>query len=126
MSPERFEAARTGARIDANAADVFALGCILAEMRSGRPLVSEPILKEDVGEDTLLLRGYGAVAEQFRRNFACEAIAKNQAQVLTRRLDRALEGATAPLSELLRAMLDVRSEARPTAREVAERLAGLV
>jgi hypothetical protein len=126
MAPERFEATRTGGLAHPNAADVFAIGCMLAEMRSGRPLVAEPITEEDTGEEgALLLRGYRIVAEQFRRSFACEAIAKDASNVLTRRLDGALSGAPEPIETLVRAMLALAPDARPSAREVADRLAAI-
>jgi hypothetical protein len=127
MAPERFEATRAGGLASPNAADVFAIGCVLAEMHSGHPLIGEPITEEDTGErGTLLLRGYRAVAEQFRRNFACEAIAKDASSVLTRRLEHALAGAPRAFVDLVRATLDARPEARPPAREVAERLGALM
>jgi hypothetical protein len=129
MSPERFAFARSGGNLKEApapaASDVFALGCVLAEMCSGNKLVCEPLTEEDCGgAASLALKGYRGLDPAFRRSYACEAIVKNP-PFLSRRIDGALANVDPPLAEIIRAMLHVRGDSRPSAGDVADRLAAI-
>jgi len=126
MAPERFDLGRgrktaTGGPPNPPAADVFALGCVLAEMFSGRTLVSDPLGPHDFAGNDALRAKYEALDPSHRRDFACETIATTPA-ILARRFARELRGADPAFAALVERMLARRREMRPTATEVAAEL----
>lgn len=125
MAPERFEPAAGPRRLEPilGAADVFALGCILAEMGAGAPLVTPTFTAEDSAEDPVLASTFAHVAEPYRRWFGCSAVVRN-ASFLRRRAERALSGLPASARDVAFACLAGAPADRPKAGEVARALAG--
>ncbi len=129
MAPERYVFGRgkktsTGGAPNPPAADVFALGCVLAELHSGHTLLAGPLTPTDVGADVGMLESYGALEVSQRRDFACEILATHP-PMIARRLAAAMRGADPRLVALVEHTLARRREDRPTAKDVAHKLAKL-
>ncbi len=127
MSPERWTLQRKrhsgGVRLS-TPADVFSLGCILAEMVTAAPLMS-PVLTDDEA------RSCGSVAEALammtpalRQMCALEILASDEG-LLQRRVARSLEGAPSQLTEIVQAMVHADPSKRTTAAQAAAVLGAL-
>jgi hypothetical protein len=120
MAPERFST-RSPAREHAFSGDVFALGCIIAEMVMRAPLISD----EAHREDDVIVPGFRKAlqmmpSEGHRWRFACQSIATNP-ELLAVRIDSALAGEPALLG-VVRAMLEADPALRPSASQASQLL----
>mgnify|MGYP003593295438 CR=1 FL=1 len=123
FAEERAQAAASDRGLSGSA-DVFALGCIVAELVSGAPLVTPTLTAEDTKEHPLLGQALDHLGDAFRRAYGCAAVVRN-AVILRRRADLALAAAHPVLAELALACLAHEPAARPSAASLARRLAEL-
>ena len=129
MAAERYVFGRgkktaTGGAPNPPAADIFALGCVLAELHSGHTLLAGPLAPADVGADVALLETYRRLEISQQRDFACEILATHP-PMIARRLALAMRDADPRLVALIERTLARRREDRPTAKDVAHELDAL-
>ncbi len=141
MAPERFDpdgprpsdraravttphSARGGVRPEtgSGAADVFALGCLLGEMAGGAPLVTADLVGDEATTHPRLHEALALVAEPLRRSYGCAAVVRTPT-LLRGRAERALARLDARFRDVALACLEPDPAQRPSAAEVARRLA---
>jgi serine/threonine-protein kinase len=121
MAPERFDA--SGERLReavVGASDVFALGCVLAGMRTGRELVS-PAFTRDETTANPNLTAFAACAPDVARWYTCATIVASP-EMLMRRAEPSLAVLPRAIAEIVARCLAKEPGARPSAREVADAL----
>jgi hypothetical protein len=106
----------------ASPADVFALGCLLAEMITGTSLFLPPILPDEDGAEEISPMGAAPSLAHAMAGRALVSVPRLHAG----RVHRAVEAMPAGLFPLFSRMVAIDPPQRPRAREVAEELRRLV